>query len=213
MVALRKRRQSPADIEPSFLLNAYAHGFFPMADPKTGEIQWYSPDPRAIIELHAFKISRSLRQRIKRGAFEVRIDSAFEEVMRGCARRDETWISEAIVRSYVALYRLGFAHSVEAWHDGRLVGGLYGVSLGGAFFGESMFSQEADASKVALAALVSRLIAQGYELLDTQFITPHLERLGAGEISRVEYLQRLQHAVTLHCSFITTDHQQAGQKS
>ncbi len=186
----------PAAVIPAeILLAAYGAGYFPMADERTGEIGWYSPDPRAILPLDAFRVSRSLRQTLAKEIFVVRCDTAFEEVMRQCADRKETWISEEIVRSYVALHRLGFAHSVESWQGSRLAGGLYGVALGGAFFGESMFSRATDASKVALVRLVERLRDRRFELLDTQFITPHLARFGAVEISRTEYLARLRAAV------------------
>ena len=181
---------------------AYCSGYFPMAEPKTGEIEWYSPDPRAIIDLEEFKIPRSLRLTMKKKIFELRLNSRFEEVMRACGHRTETWISEEIVRSYLQLHRMGFAHSVECWRSGELVGGLYGVALGGAFFGESMFSRERDASKVALAHLVERMKLRGYELLDTQFLTPHLARFGAKEISREEYLERLKRALLERCQFV-----------
>ena len=172
-----------------------------MADPKTGEIGWYSPDPRTIFPLEGFKIPRSLTLTIKKGIFEIRIDTRFEEVMRGCAHRDETWISEEIIRSYVRLHELGYGHSVEAFKDGRLAGGLYGVAVGGAFFGESMFSAERDASKVALAFLVGRLKERGFRLLDTQYSTPHLARFGAKEIAKGEYLKQLERAITVECRF------------
>jgi leucyl/phenylalanyl-tRNA---protein transferase len=172
-----------------------------MADPKTGDIDWYSPDPRAIVPLEGFRIPRSLKLTIKKGIFQIRVDTRFEEVMRGCARRDETWISEEIVRSYVRLHELGYGHSVETWKDGRLAGGLYGVAVGGAFFGESMFSMERDASKVALVFLVERMHARGFQLLDTQYITPHLARFGAKEIPKIEYLKMLEVAMTKECTF------------
>ncbi len=167
-----------------------------MADSRTGPIHWYSPDPRAIIPLDTFNISRSLRQTIKKHIFEIRINTTFEEVMRACANRNDTWISEEILQSYVALHKLGFAHSVETWKDGKLVGGLYGVALGAAFFGESMFSRSRDASKVVLVHLVERLRTKEFELLDTQFTTPHLLQFGTIEISRKEYLQRLKQATS-----------------
>ncbi len=173
-----------------------------MADSESGAIHWYSPDPRAIFELEEFSISRSLRTKIKTKAFEIRLNQRFEEVMRKCAERDETWISEEIVQSYCLLHRMGFAHSVESWVDGKLVGGLYGVAVGGAFFGESMFSRATDASKVALTALVERLKERNFELLDTQYITPHLVRFGAKEISREEYVRRLSSALRRDCSFV-----------
>ncbi len=188
-------------IEADVLLAAYASGYFPMADSRDGEIGWYSPDPRAIILLDAFKISRSLHQVLRKQVFECRIDVSFEQVIRACGERDETWISEEIVQSYVQLHTLGYAHSVEAWNNGRLAGGLYGVALGGAFFGESMFSIVRDASKVALVWLVERLNKNGFTLLDTQFTTPHLRRFGAVEIPKREYVLRLRDAVHLKRSF------------
>lgn len=172
-----------------------------MADPKTGEIGWYSPDPRAIFPLGEFKVPRSLKMTIKKGIFEIRLNTCFEDVMRGCAQREETWISEEIIRSYVRLHELGFAHSVEAWKNGILAGGLYGVSLGGAFFGESMFSAERDASKTALVFLVERMNERGFQLLDTQYVTPHLTRFGAREIPRDQYLNILQQAIVADCTF------------
>ena len=188
-------------IDPEFLCTAYCHGFFPMADPKTGEIGWYSPDPRTVFELDTFHVPRSLKLTLKKKPFDIRINKRFEEVMRACAKREETWISEAIIESYVQLHHAGIAHSVETWKDGMLVGGLYGVAICGAFFGESMFSKMKDASKVALVHLVMRLKEKGYTLLDTQFTTPHLQRFGAREIPRFEYLLRLEEALTVTCSF------------
>ncbi len=172
-----------------------------MADSKNGPIGWYSPDPRGVLELESFHIARSLRLTIKKKPFEVVFNQRFESVMRECARREETWISEDIIQSYLLLHRLGFAHSVECLEGDRLVGGLYGVAIGGAFFGESMFSQRRDASKIALAYLVQRLKERGYVLLDTQFVTPHLARFGATEIPRDEYLKRLANAIEQKCRF------------
>jgi leucyl/phenylalanyl-tRNA--protein transferase len=189
-------------IEPDFLLLAYCSGYFPMADSKSGEIGWYSPDPRAIIELEELKIPRSLKLTLKKNPFEIRLDRRFEEVMRACAEREDTWISEEIVQSYLQLHQLGLAHSVECRKNAELAGGLYGVAIGGAFFGESMFSRVRDASKVALVSLVNRLRDRGFELLDTQFITPHLARFGAKEIPREEYLTRLKAALRKNCQFI-----------
>ena len=189
------------EIRPEWLLQAYRSGIFPMADSKDGEIHWYMPDRRAIFPLGAIKISRSLRRTLTKNIFDVRTDTAFEEVMRGCAHRDETWISEAIIQSYGILHRLQHAHSVESWHEGRLVGGLYGVSLGGAFFGESMFSTMNDASKVAFVFLARHLRERGFCLLDAQFMTPHLQRLGAIEILKEEYMARLNDALRQNCSF------------
>jgi leucyl/phenylalanyl-tRNA---protein transferase len=181
---------------------AYRHGIFPMADERSGEVLWFRPDPRAIIPLNGFHASRSLARTLRRGLFEIRVDTDFEGVMRGCADRPEgTWISERFVEVYAALHRAGKAHSVEAWREGRLVGGTYGVALGGAFMAESMFHRETGASKVALALLVSRLREQGFILLDVQYVTPHLESLGAVEITRREYERRLEQALGLPCRF------------
>jgi leucyl/phenylalanyl-tRNA--protein transferase len=187
------------ELEPEFLLSAYAGGYFPMADPESGQISWYSPDPRTILELNGLRVSRSLRRSLRREDLEVRWDTAFEAVMRACGERPETWISDRIVKAYVELHRLGFAHSVEVWKDGALAGGLYGVALAGAFFGESMFSRVTDASKIALVHLVRRLVERDFLLLDVQFMTEHLRTLGAVEIPREEYLQRLRTALQRSC--------------
>ncbi len=185
------------------LLRAYARGIFPMADPRTGALDYYSPDPRAVIPLDAFHVPKSLARVAKSGVFEVRSDTAFEEVIRACAEsrpsRAETWLDERLIRPYLDLHARGFAHSVEAWRDGRLVGGLYGVHIGAAFFGESMFSCPElggrDSSKVCLVTLVEWLRAGGFHLLDTQFRTAHLDRFGCVEIPREEYLERLGEAL------------------
>lgn len=183
------------------VLAGYRAGIFPMAD-EHGRIVWFSPDPRCVFEFDRLRVPRSVRRTIGRGTFEVRVNTAFDEVIEACADRPEgTWISPAIRRVYQALHRRGWAHSVEAWHAGRLAGGLYGVALGGAFFGESMFYRVSDASKVALVALLERLRQRGYTLVDTQWLTPHLARFGAVEIARDEYLRRLGHALTLPCRF------------
>lgn len=187
---------------PHGLLRAYAHGIFPMADEATGEVWWFRPDPRAILPLESFHLSRSLAKTIRQGRFEVRINTDFEGVMRGCADRPEgTWISEEFMEVYGALHRMGWAHSVETWRAGRLVGGLYGLALGGAFMAESMFHYETDASKVALAALVARLRQRGFVLLDVQYLTPHLARFGAVETPHRVYADRLQRALNLPCRF------------
>lgn len=169
-----------------------------MADDD-GTIYWYDPDPRAVIPLDSFHVPRSLARTIRRGRFEVRVDTAFRTVMEACAEpgpgRDVTWISQEFITVYGELHALGFAHSVETWQEGKLVGGLYGVSLGGLFAGESMFSRATDASKVALVYLVERLRRGGFVLLDTQFMTNHLQRFGAIEISRAEYQARLTQAL------------------
>ena len=181
---------------------AYRHAIFPMFNHDTDEIEWYRPNPRAIIPLDGFHISRSLAKTIRRGLFAVTFDSDFEAVMRGCGDREEgTWISRDFIDVYGELHRRGAAHSVEVWRSGRLVGGTYGVALGGAFMAESMFHYETDASKVALSALVSRLRARGFQLLDTQYLTPHLASLGAVEIPHEEYYDRLRRALRLSASF------------
>jgi leucyl/phenylalanyl-tRNA---protein transferase len=194
-------KRSRQELTPELILQAYAAGFFPMAESRTGPISWFSPEPRAIIPLDGFKVSRSLRQVVQRRAYAIRFDTAFLEVMRCCASREETWISEEIVTAYGSLFNMGKAHSVETWKDGRLVGGLYGVAMGGAFFGESMFSKARDASKVALWHLVTNLRKGGFLLLDTQFLTPHLESLGACEVPRDEYLSLLHKALPVNASF------------
>ena len=190
-------------IEPALLVHAYRQGIFPMA-MEDGDIGWFSPDPRGVLPLDRLHVPARLARVIRSGRFEVAIDRDFEGVMRACAAdRDEgTWISEEIVDAYVALHRQRVAHSVEIWREGRLVGGLYGVHLGGAFFGESMFHRETDASKVALVALVTRLRERGCSLLDIQWVTPHLARFGAMEIPRGEYLSRLARALVQPCTFV-----------
>jgi leucyl/phenylalanyl-tRNA--protein transferase len=193
-------RKKAKPLDPAILIRAYAQGIFPMADHQ-GKIRWYAPDPRAILEHDNLHVSRSLRATIRKGTYEIRMDSAFEKVMRYCAEREETWINEEFIKTYTYLHTLGLAHSVEAWHNGRLVGGLYGIALGGAFMGESMFSRATDASKVCLVALVEHLKKRGYILHDTQFVTPHLATLGVTEIARQEYERRLQEALLLPCTW------------
>ncbi len=188
-------------LTPAFLIRAYEQGFFPMGN-EDGSIDWYWPDPRTIIELDRFHIPRRLARVVRQGRFEMAVDRNFAGVMRGCADREETWITAPIVDAYTALHRMGKAHSIEAYRNGRLVGGLYGVSLGGAFMGESMFSRVTDASKVCLVALVERMKARGYGLLDVQFLTSHLHRFGAVEISRDDYLKRLRAALKRSCRFM-----------
>ncbi|HVL03870.1 MAG TPA: leucyl/phenylalanyl-tRNA--protein transferase [Acidimicrobiales bacterium] len=187
-----------ADLEPDTLLAAYRSGLFPMPLSGSGGrrlLAWWSPDPRAVLPLDGLVVSRSLRRSCRR--FEVRVDSAFEEVIHACAdpHRDGTWITPEVRRAYIRLHRLGWAHSVEAWDDGRLAGGLYGVAIGGLFAGESMFHHQRDASKVALVRLVEGLRAAGGGLLDVQWMTPHLASLGAVEVSRAEYLALLSDAL------------------
>lgn len=180
-----------------FLLQAYAAGAFPMAVNRRGDIRWFSPDPRAIIPLDdRFHIPHGLRRALRRQPFEMTVDRDFEAVIHACATaHGESWISKDILRVYTELHHAGYAHSVEAWREGQLAGGLYGVQLGGAFFGESMFHRETDASKIALVTLVERLRAGGFTLLDTQWTTPHLEQFGTLEIPRAEYLHLLQAAL------------------
>ena len=193
-------------ISSGLLVSAYTSGWFPMAVDH-GEIRWYSPDPRGVIPLDSFHVPSRLARVIRSGKFTVEVDTSFEAVMRACAETDRhdddpgTWINDEILQSYVELHRLGIAHSVETWHDGRLVGGLYGVALAGAFFGESMFHHATDASKVALAALVERLRSRGFRLLDVQWVTPHLEQFGAVEISRKNYLKLLADALSIDATF------------
>ena len=184
-------------LDPETLLSAYAQGAFPMAD-RDGAIRWYTADPRGLFPLKNFHIPHTLRQTVNQRKFEVRINHDFEGTMRACAdqRRDGTWINETLIAAYVRLHHLGFAHSVECWRDGELAGGLYGVSLGSAFFGESMFHRRRDASKVALVHLVHRLREREFELLDTQATTPHLRRFGCVDVPAREYLRRLRHAIT-----------------
>ncbi len=199
---IRVQEQQHADnIDVGLLLSAYCRGYFPMAEHKEGAIRWYSPDPRAIIELDQFHIPRSLRQVIRKNIFEIRINTSFETVIRECSNRDDTWISEAIIKSYCRLFELGFAHSVEAWKDSQLAGGLYGVAIGAAFFGESMFTRVSNASKACLVYLVNNLKQRGYQLLDVQFVNDHLKQFNVTEIQRSIYLQRLQQALQLQCTF------------
>jgi leucyl/phenylalanyl-tRNA--protein transferase len=186
-----------AAIDPELLLRAYSIGVFPMAESRdSDEVMWLRPKCRAVLPLEGFRLSRSLRKTIRSGMFEVTSDRNFEAVVRRCAGRDETWINRDIQSSYLALHALGHAHSIECWQDGELAGGLYGVTLGAAFFGESMFSSRRDASKVALAWLVARLRVGGYRLLDCQFMTDHLRSLGAIEIEHDDYLARLSEALS-----------------
>ena len=196
------RSRARQTLDPDLLLRAYALGWFPMGTGRRHRIEWFSPDPRGILPLDTFHAPSRLKRTVRQSRFDVRIDTAFEAVMRACAERDDTWITEDIVSSYLTLHRLGVGHSIETWQDGALVGGLYGVALGGAFFGESMFHSATDASKVALVALVERLKARGYVLLDTQWVTPHLAQFGGVEIRRSEYLERLSAALSLPCLFV-----------
>ena len=183
-------------LSPEVVLYGYRHGIFPMADPDEDDaVYWFRPDPRAILPLDRFHVPRNLERLVRRGTFEVTSDRAFDSVMRQCADRESTWISQEIIDVYTDLHRRGFAHSVEVWSEGRLVGGLYGVVLGGAFFGESMFHRVSNASKVALVHLVERLRTGGFVLLDTQYATPHLEQFGVFELPAEEYEAKLANAL------------------
>jgi leucyl/phenylalanyl-tRNA--protein transferase len=196
------RDDAPPEITPALLLQAYASGVFPMAESAASrDVFWVDPRVRGILPIGAMHVPRRLARSFLAGAFEIRVDGDFPAVIDGCAERDETWINGEIRRLYLGLHRLGHAHSVEIWADGRLAGGLYGVALGAAFFGESMFSRARDASKFALIALVARLHAGGFRLLDTQFVTAHLARLGAVEIGRAAYHRRLAAAVDRRADF------------
>jgi len=197
-----KTRASTSPLDPALVVRAYRQGVFPMA-LEDGSIGWFSPDPRGIIPLDHFHLPGRLARLLRRETFQISADGAFEDVMRACAadRSEGTWISDDIIECYTALHRLGLAHSVEVWRDGQLVGGLYGVHLGGAFFGESMFHRETDASKVALASLVDRLQRRSFGLLDVQWLTPHLAQFGAIEIPKAAYLAQLQQALQRDCRF------------
>ncbi len=189
-------------LDPETLLSAYAQGAFPMAG-RDGSIRWYTADPRGVFPLNHFHIPSSLAQIVRQNRFEIRINHDFETVMRACAsaRDGGTWINDDLVHAYVRLNQLGFAHSVEAWQENELAGGLYGVSIGAAFFGESMFHYRPNASKVALVHLVERLRLRGYELLDTQATTPHLRQFGCIDLPAGKYLQLLKKALLKKCSF------------
>ncbi|MCT8266919.1 leucyl/phenylalanyl-tRNA--protein transferase [Afifella sp. JA880] len=197
-------------ITPDILLKAYACGIFPMADSADDpNLFWVEPHERGIIPLETFHVPRRLRRTMRSGLFEIRVDTDFNAVIGGCARRRpgrrSTWINGEIRRLFGALFRRGYVHTVETWQKGQLVGGLYGLSLGGAFFGESMFSDARDASKVALVALVERLRAGGYALLDTQFTTSHLETFGAVSVSRARYQEMLEEALQVEADFFRLD--------
>jgi len=193
----------PNEPDASLLIWAYSQGIFPMVQPATGSLDWYRPDPRAIFPLDGFHVPKRLARTIRAGRFDIRLDTDFEGVMRGCAeataKRPTTWIDERLIRAYRELFDMGAAHSVEAWVGDKLVGGIYGVHLGAAFFGESMFHRPTlggtDASKVCLVRLVEILREYEFELFDTQFENPHLEQFGCTEIPAEEYAQRLAHAL------------------
>ena len=186
-----------AELTPEIILQAYRAGIFPMAAHReSAEINWYDPERRGVLPIAGLHVAKSLRRTIKKRPYHLTFDRAFAQVMRGCAdARPATWINHEMIALYTALHRQGDAHSVEAWKDGRLVGGLYGIALGGAFFGESMFSAAPDASKIALVYLAARLWRQGFELLDTQFTNDHLRQFGVYAVSRAEYRRRLRGAL------------------
>ena len=187
-------------IDPELLLQGYRLGVFPMA-MEDDSIQWFSPDPRAILPLEDFHVPHALRRLVRKKVFGTTIDNAFSKVIEACAKREDTWINLEIIESYTRLHELGCAHSVEAWKEGTLAGGLYGVAVGGAFFGESMFHHVTDASKIALVTLVEHLRTRKFALLDTQWLTPHLQQFGGIEISRDHYLRLLRRAVELPREF------------
>lgn len=204
---MARRGAGETTVTPDLVLRAYRAGLFPMAERRdAARLYWLDPDRRGIQPLEAFHLPRRLARTVLSGTFEVRCDTAFAAVLEGCAapteERPETWINPDIERLFSALHEMGHAHSVECWQDGELVGGLYGVVLGGAFFGESMFSRARDASKVALVHLVARLRLGGFALLDTQFVTDHLARFGAIEVPRLEYRRLLAEAVDLPAVFL-----------
>lgn len=182
------------------VLSAYSQGIFPMGHDD-GLIRWYSPDPRCIFDFETFHVPRRLMRTYRSGKFEMKVNSAWDEVLHQCANRDSTWIIDDIFRVYTELHEDGFAHSVEAYFEGKLAGGLYGVSIGGAFMGESMFHNVTDASKVCLVYLVERMKERGFTLLDSQYMTEHLSTFGAVLISRREYLIRLEQALRIKCRF------------
>lgn len=193
-------------ITPTMLLRAYAGGVFPMSDgADSREIYWVDPKTRGIFDLDQFHVSRSMVRFLRKTSFSVRVNSDFTRTVENCANRPETWINDEILRLYIRLHRLGYAHSVETWDGSTMVGGVYGVALGGAFFGESMFSSRTNASKMALIWLVARLRLGGFKLFDTQFITPHLASLGAMEISKKRYRELLDAALPVHASFFALD--------
>lgn len=186
------------EVTMEFLLAAYANGYFPMADTKDSPIlHWMYPEIRGILPLENFHVSRSLAKLIKKSPFKITANAAFPEVIRACSQREETWINETIIRLYTELWENGFAHSIECWQESTLVGGLYGVAIGGAFFGESMFSKASNASKVALVHLVELLQNSGYTLLDAQFTNEHLQQFGIIEIPRADYLESLKAALAI----------------
>jgi leucyl/phenylalanyl-tRNA---protein transferase len=200
------RAGEPAELSPELLLRAYAAGIFPMSEAQDDDrVFWVDPEARGILPLDAYHIPRSLKKTVRKGLFEARFDTAFIDVLDLCAeaapQRENTWINRPIRNAVIRLHEMGFAHSVESWHDGELVGGLYGVALGSTFFGESMFSRRTNASKVALVNLLALLRLGHFQLLDTQFVTDHLATFGTMEISSDEYLIRLEEALKYQSLF------------
>lgn len=194
------------ELTPTLLLNAYAAGVFPMADSADDpDVYWVDPAFRGVLPLSAFHVPKSLAKRVKRGDYAVTVNRDFAGVLDGCADREATWINDKIRGLYGQLHEFGYCHSVEVWMDGALAGGLYGVTLGGAYFGESMFSYRDDASKIALVYLVARLKSGGFSLLDTQFVTDHLRRFGAREIARSAYHKQLELALERDAEFLRFD--------
>jgi len=190
------------ELSPDILISGYSNGYFPMAEGDNNDIYWYSPDVRAVFPIYHIKFAKSLLKKIRKNEFQYAIDLNFEDTIRACAStHEETWISEEIISAYIRLHEIGYAHSVETYMNGVLVGGLYGVSLGGAFFGESMFNFVTDAAKVAFYFLVQNLRQRGYELLDSQFINDFTEQLGAVEIPKSLYLNLLDKALKRNCIF------------
>lgn len=209
----RKTDPFELDLTPELIIRAYQAGIFPMAeDADADDLFWVCPPMRGVMPLDGFKISKSLRKTLRKHPYSIRVDTDFEAVIQGCATagtdRDSTWINPTIRKLYGELFRRGLVHTVEVWDGPDIVGGLYGLSLGGAFFGESMFHRKTDASKIAMAHLVERLKAGGYELLDTQFVTPHLASLGGVEIPREIYEVRLSHALQQDGDYYAWDRQQ-----
>lgn len=197
-------RFATREVTPEMVLENYAKGLFPMGNPGFGIVTWHWPNPRAIIPLDGFHISRSLARTLRQARFRISFNEAYGQVIRACGERKdhETWITGEIRETYEELHRRGHAHSVEVWMEDQLVGGVYGVQIGGAFFAESKFHRERDMSKVALSHLVSRLQERGFELLEVQYLTPHLQTLGAIEIPAREYMRRLDAALRLPCRFV-----------
>jgi leucyl/phenylalanyl-tRNA--protein transferase len=188
-------------LEPGNMIRLYASGAFPMADSRSGKINWYMPDVRTIIPLNQFNIPRSLKKKLHELDFEIKFDTNFPDVVKACANRDTTWISDELIKAYMRLHKRGYIHTVETWKDNELVGGLYGISFRGAFFGESMFSRVSQASKAALSALINHLVKKDFVLLDVQYKTSHLEMFGAKEIPFTEYQNLLYSAYVRGCEF------------